>query len=216
MRVQSPSIDTTLVVIAGGSGSRMGGPKHSLQIAGEPILTDLLRRLRWSGQKLLALGAQEPSNVPGAEAFDEIVHDARPDMGPLAGVVRALEASTTPAIVVVPVDMPELSHDHLAWLIERVVERAGCAGMMCRRFASETRLEPFPLYLDRALLPEVSRMLESGERALWAITRLPGYVQLAVPAEWPEAVWTNLNTPDDLARTERARGYTGGSPSSRP
>lgn len=208
--------DTTLVVIAGGAGSRMGVPKHSIRIAGRPILEDLLRRAGWDGPTILSLDAGTTGPVGGAEGFGAVVHDAASGLGPLAGVVRALGACRTAALVAVPVDMCEFSHEHLAWFVERAARIGAEAAMMRRRLVAGEPLEPFPLYLTRASGLVIEGMFARGERALRNLTRVPGFECIDAPANWPESVWTNLNTPDDLARAERARGYTEPSSASRP
>jgi molybdopterin-guanine dinucleotide biosynthesis protein A len=200
--------DITLAVIAGGSGSRMGMPKHMLRLAGEPILADVLRCARWSGPTILSLGAGEAGVVPGCELFDQVLRDDVSDGGPLAGVICALGLCRTSAMVAVPVDMCELGHEHLVWLC-RKVEEAGCeAAMMQRIDAKGARFEPFPMYLRRGALPAINAMFDGGERALRSIMGVRGFALIDAPREWPESVWTNLNTPEDLARAHCARGYT--------
>ena len=53
---------TTLVVLAGGYGSRIGMPKGQLRVDGRPILEHLVARLCWKGPTLIitAPGMQHP------------------------------------------------------------------------------------------------------------------------------------------------------------
>ena len=60
---------TTLAILAGGEGSRMGQPKAELRIGARPILSYLLDRFLWAGPTILvtAPGRKRP---PGATGFD--------------------------------------------------------------------------------------------------------------------------------------------------
>src|SRR3954467_6767125 len=90
---------TTLVILAGGAGSRMGKPKGGLLIDDRPILEYLLDRFRWPGPTLLvtAPGREHP---PGCQRFDLEAVDPVSDAGPLRGILTALENATTDQVVV--------------------------------------------------------------------------------------------------------------------
>src|SRR2546430_7328455 len=90
---------STLAVLSGGAGSRMGGPKGSLEVRGKPILEYLLGRFQWRGQTLLvtAPGIGRPR---GAERLDREVLDPVAGLGPLRGVLTALENASTEIVVV--------------------------------------------------------------------------------------------------------------------
>jgi molybdopterin-guanine dinucleotide biosynthesis protein A len=72
---------TTLAVLAGGEGRRMGGPKGVLALDGRPILERLLDRLDWPGPTLLvtAPGREHP---PGWRRFTNEVTDPVAGEGP--------------------------------------------------------------------------------------------------------------------------------------
>src|SRR5437588_92808 len=118
----------TLAVLAGGEGSRMGAPKGSMQIAGDPILAYLLRQLAWPGPTMLitAPGREHPS---GHELFDaeftEVI--AR---GPLGAVLTALENLRTPFLAVVTVDMPGIQSRQIIWIADQLNDQLETLGMM--------------------------------------------------------------------------------------
>src|SRR5689334_1084766 len=107
MERASDRSDVALAVLAGGAGSRMGGPKQGLRIGGEPILARLARRANWSGPKVLVLGVAGEAGE-GAEMFDVVARDEVAGEGPVRGVLTAVEACGAAAVVVVPVDMPNI------------------------------------------------------------------------------------------------------------
>src|SRR5690349_6303951 len=128
----------TLVVLAGGAGSRMGRPKGLLEVDGRPILAYLLDRLHWAGPTMLvtAPGRERP---PGAERFDREFSDEVADEGPLRGVYTAVTHATTPAVVVIGVDMPLVERGDLEWFVKELRARPSAAGVMAWRGG---RVEP--------------------------------------------------------------------------
>src|SRR4051794_29684613 len=84
----------TLAILAGGAGSRMGGPKSNLTLHGRPILDYLLDRFSWPGPTLLITspGREHP---PGHTRFSAEAVDPVPDQGPLRGILTALQHATT-------------------------------------------------------------------------------------------------------------------------
>ena len=186
----------TLAVLAGGEGSRMGRPKGLLRLHGKPVLEYLLDRFEWPGPTLLvtAPGREHP---PAWERFSREVPDPVSGLGPLRGILTALEAAETPLVVVASVDMPGVGREQLEWLVSRA---EGQLGLLLRRCtASGLLVEPFPSMFRVKAAPVVSAQMDSGRRAIHALGSFPGFAVTDAPQEWPASVWTNLNTPDDLA-----------------
>jgi molybdopterin-guanine dinucleotide biosynthesis protein A len=187
----------TLAVLAGGEGSRMGRPKGLLRVHGRPVLEYLLEQFDWPGPTLLvtAPGREHP---PGWELFSREVQDPAAGLGPLRGILTALEAAQTPLVVVASVDMPGVGREQVDWLVSRI--QVQVLGVLCRRATESGPLvEPFPSAFRVSAAPLVSRRLDDGRRAVHALSGAPGFDLADVPGEWPPSVWTNLNTPDDLA-----------------
>lgn len=184
----------TGVVLAGGTGRRMGRDKARIEIGGEPLLLRIVHRLAevcqpvlvasGDGQRLADLGHPE-------------VADALPDRGPLGGIVAGLEAATTELVAVVAVDMPQASPDVLRLLADR--------------WSGEDAVIPTdadgwqPLhgvYAVDAAVP-LRAALERGSPSVRdALARLQ--VRLAGPDVWGHVdpggrFLTNLNDPHDLA-----------------
>lgn len=192
---------TTLAVLAGGEGSRMGRPKGLLEIAGRPILAHLLERFAWPGRTLLvtAPGRESP---PGWEMFDAEAVDPIAGEGPLRGVHTGLAAATTELVVIAVVDMPQVGRTQVEWLNGLLAGIPSAAAVMLRR--GET-IEPFPLACRRDLaLPLVAELLASGRRAVHGLAALPGVRVVQPPEDWHASVWKNLNEPGDL---DPAGGY---------
>lgn len=189
--------EITLVVLAGGEGSRMGRPKAWLDVGGRPILDCLADCLAWPGPTLLvtAPGREHP---PGAERFDAEACDPAAGLGPLRGLLTALEHGTTPLLVAATVDMPFVRIDHLAWLAAALARHPEANGILTSRTGSGgVHVEPFPCALRSQAKGAIAAHLAGGRRAVHSLLARDGFAALAAPADWDETVWTNLNTPAD-------------------
>ena len=201
--MQSPHEGVTLAVLAGGQGSRMGRPKAMLQLGGRPILEYLLDRFAWPGVTLLvtAPGREHP---PGWQRFDGERSDPAPGQGPLRGILTALENSRTPRLIIATVDMPNIRHQHLQWLVDHL-DCSGAKGVMCRCcIEAETQIEPFPLALSRESQPIIRSRLDAGKRWVLGLLEERDFVSVDAPADWDRKIWLNLNAPEDLARLDPA------------
>ena len=110
----------------------MGRPKGDLALDGRPILERLLDRLNWPGPTLLvtAPGREHP---PGWQRFAMEATDPVAGDGPLRGILSALEHAFTNELVVLPVDMPNVTAASLAWLAARLREDPAAAALMVER-----------------------------------------------------------------------------------
>jgi len=189
------STTTTLAILAGGEGSRMGLPKGGLRVGDAPILAYLLDRWRWEGPTLLvtAPGREHP---PAWERFTREVTDPVTNEGPLRGVITALRATDSDVLIVTTCDMPRVEARQLVWLEQAVLERPNAGLIMIER---DEQLEPVPFAIRTDALPRLEEHFSAGGRSLHSLARFPSAVLIAAPADWPAEVWTNLNTPDDLA-----------------
>jgi len=198
------SSTTTLAVLAGGLGSRMGVPKATLEFRGKPILRYLVDEWRWPGPTLLvtAPGREHP---PACDVFDREVVDTVAGEGPLRGVLTALETVTTSFLVVATVDMPHVRCEHLQWLVEHLISlpTSDLAIMTSRSLPDSGRqIEPFPCAMrsGSCMLEIVRHRLARGERSVWRLAQEPGTRIVPAPPHWPADTWVNLNSPEDYLK----------------
>jgi molybdopterin-guanine dinucleotide biosynthesis protein A len=191
---------TTLAILAGGEGRRMGTPKGVLTLDGRPILDRLLDRLNWPGPTLLitAPGREHP---PGWQRFTNEVTDPIAGEGPLRGILTALEHSSTNEIVVLPVDMPNVTPPPLAWLAARLRDNPTAAAVMTERPGrAPSRIEPLPAAFRTNIAQTLIRaQLANRQLALHQLAKSPEIIVVPASPAWPTDFWVNLNTPSDLA-----------------
>ena len=171
----------------------MGTNKAELEIGGRPILEFLLGKMNWAGPTMLVTspGRERPR---GSAKFDRELVDPVARIGPLRGVLTALENSATPLLLIVTVDMPGVGREQLDWLTNQPVNM----GIVCCRLVDGAKqIEPFPLLLHTSARPTVIDQLNHQRRSVQSLSKLPGFDVVEAPGDWDPAVWTNLNTPAD-------------------
>lgn len=202
---QTDPSSVTLAILAGGQGSRMGGPKGEIRIEGRPILTYLLEHFSWRGPTLLvtAPGREHP---PAWERFGREVIDPVSDQGPLRGILTALEHLETTLLVVATVDMPGLQAAQLHWLLDRMRKSPDCLGLMLRSSAGKPTIEPFPSAFRVGAREIIGRRIQVGKLSVQKLIEVKGFETVAAPATWDSRTWTNLNVPADLTRFTDSMG----------
>lgn len=205
------AVQTAGFVLAGGRSSRMGSDKALARFAGEPLIRMALSTMAQAG-----IAARIAGSRSDLSSFAQQIPDQAADAGPLGGVCAALAFSTARWNVFMPVDMPLLP----ASLLTALLQRAVITGALVTVATLSGALQPFPVLLDRSVLPAIQQCLSSGLTACYqAWKTIPaelGGCLDAVPVEslrqcgWcehplflPPLYWfQGTNTPAELARLE--------------
>ncbi|HEU5397138.1 MAG TPA: molybdenum cofactor guanylyltransferase [Verrucomicrobiae bacterium] len=145
------------VILAGGKSSRMGRDKAFLQRAGEPLLARQIRLAREAGAEEIFISGR--GNVDYSEFGCRVLQDRFADAGPLAGIERALAESATDFILVLAVDLPEMSAAFLQTLLAECREGIGAVPGVAGR------LEPLAAVYPRRAHPLAAALLEKNTRA---------------------------------------------------
>src|SRR5271168_2169863 len=98
------------MLLAGGLSRRMGVDKATLIIEGEPLWQRQLRTMR--GLRPEALWVSARAELPWCPVGTEVVTDKMPSRGPLSGVAEGLRLLQTSHLLVVAIDLPQMTTDH--------------------------------------------------------------------------------------------------------
>ncbi|MDX1605534.1 MAG: molybdenum cofactor guanylyltransferase MobA [Candidatus Competibacterales bacterium] len=192
----SPSL--TGVVLAGGRARRMGGrDKGLIPLAGEPLAARAARLLGPQVDALLINANRNRDEYAALLPGVRVVGDATGGfLGPLAGMLAALEATRTDYVLTVPCDSPLLRGDYA----ERMVAALVAADARLAVAHDGERLQPVFALLQRDLSPDLRRALGAGERKIdrWYARHRPA---LADFGDAP-AMFRNVNTPEELQALE--------------
>lgn len=185
-----PSARRAGFVLAGGESSRMGRDKALLACGSGTLLEQVAAQVAAAAGSATVVGGANRYRALGLPAIE----DTAEGCGPLAGICAALAATAAPWNLVVACDMPALTADFLARLLERA---ESCGGDSLIPVSSAGRLEPLCAAYHRDALPRLSRALGRGVLALHDAVPGPRTVLWRVP---DLAHFANLNTPEDLFR----------------
>jgi molybdopterin-guanine dinucleotide biosynthesis protein A len=195
-RSMPPSQPFSAVLLAGGQSSRMGVDKAGLVIDGEPLWQRQLAKLRATGAAEVFISGR--IDGPYAGGGVEILEDTMPLAGPLAGIATAFRRIQYDWLLVLAVDLPDVSARLLAQLVaEAKVDGVG------RVPAHGEWLQPLAAVFARACASIVEECLASEHRSMRRFFRLAGRQGLATARALSDAEYAqfrNLNTPADLAQ----------------
>src|SRR5579859_1217640 len=118
----------TALLLVGGQSRRMGSDKAGLLLKGEPLWARQLRILRELQPEALWISARVPPAWRPPEV--EFVPDEPPSRGPLSGIAAALQRLPTSHLLVLAIDLPQMTPEHLRQLC--TLTRPAC-GVIPRR-----------------------------------------------------------------------------------
>lgn len=167
----SAAARTTIVLLAGGSATRLPG-KLALPIEGEPMLVRVYRRLV-DGTRPCVVSARGPlAHALAAEIDAPVVFDDRGDVGPLGAIVTVASTLSTPLFFAAAGDLPELDASFIDDL-ETAYDAHGAVGAPPEAVVPawpNGALEPLAaLYDTSAAVHAGSVALASGRRRVSAM-----------------------------------------------
>jgi molybdopterin-guanine dinucleotide biosynthesis protein A len=173
-------------VLAGGRSSRMGRDKALLRHWGVPLVVRAAAAVADAAGSVTILG--DPG-VYGHFGWPALA-DAEPGLGPIGGLLTALEHSSAEWNVLVACDMPGLSPDLLRELLRKTARtRARCVAPV-----TADGFEPLCAVYRRNALPEVRSAIAAGRLKMRDL--LPLLHAMPVSGFDP-ACFRNVNTPED-------------------
>ncbi|WP_378947102.1 molybdenum cofactor guanylyltransferase MobA [Paracoccus sp. R86501] len=191
-----------IVILAGGRATRMGGQdKPLLLLRGQTLLSIILDRLQGQGSPVALNANGDPARF--AQYGLPVLPDSLPEYpGPLAGILVAMEWAASQGaaqVVTVAGDTPLFPRDLVAGLTRAAVP-AGLA-LAATRDGGVLRDHPTFGMWPVDLRDDLRATLAQGQGRVRSFTARHGAVQ-AVWDAMPHDPFANINTPDDLTRTE--------------
>lgn len=181
-------------LIAGGKSRRMGRDKCLLEFHGMPLWQRQLAVLAEMGPaEILISCRKEQAYVEFSSA--RIVPDAWSDAGPMGGIASVLQAASQEMVLMLAVDMPEISAPFLDRLFTHVTPGCGAVIKTPRGF------EPLAAIYPKSLGPLAVDCVNSGKFRLqdFVLSAVEAGMMRSVEISEQEAIpLMNLNTPGDL------------------
>ena len=182
------------VILAGGESSRMGQDKAWLEAAGQPLITRAVSIIRDSGIEDILISGRAGTDYSALRC--PVLLDREPGCGPIAGIERALEATSAPLMLVLAVDMPNMSAAFLRKLADHCDALTGAVPKL------NGQLEPLTaIYPQRCRLIARDCLLKSrlAARDFADACLRERAVRTFVVARADAACFDNWNTPADVA-----------------
>ncbi len=178
------------LVMAGGHSVRMGTDKSALDFHGKPqgqycseLLGGVLDRV-WVSTRM---------GAPEDDAFEGLprIEDAYEDIGPMSGVLSAMDKERDAAWFVLACDLPFINEHAVRELLD-----GRDAGRMATAFmASDGFFEPLCAIYEPHIAPLLRERLAAGRFSLRDVLT-DADVRMVCPPE--DRMLTNVNTPEEL------------------
>jgi molybdopterin-guanine dinucleotide biosynthesis protein A len=192
------------VLLAGGRSTRTGTDKAFIEIDGVPLWRRQLQMLEALRPHELFLAG--PRHEEWQEMNCIIIPDAEVNAGPLAGIAAALQRCSAPLLLVMAVDLPNMTHGYLHQLV------GSCGSGIGIVPGSDERLEPVVAVYPALSLPVAKSCLASRELSVQRFAARCVAEGLAVEkkiAAEERPLFLNMNTPDDLALASAGASHEG-------
>ena len=203
--------EISMIILCGGSSSRMGRNKAELVYGGKTFLeiqiekglalgvsSILLAGFRGSLYDLPILRERDfrvigEDRAEGAEPAVKIriIKDRYPGCGPLGGMEACLREAPSERSLVICVDAPLLPVSEMKKLI--AYSRSSSAGAVLIKGGG--RIQPLMGVYARHTADEMVRCIKAGNRAVMAALQRTGYE--VYESSCPDPVFRNINTPED-------------------
>ena len=181
------------VILAGGKSNRMGRDKAFLEINGKTLLARQIELARKIGAVEIFISGRMDTDYSAFAC--RVLEDNYPDAGPLAGIETALTAATHPMLLVLAVDMPEMTLDLLHRLVTFCTATTGVIPRV------NGMIEPLAAIYPKAVRAAAEKMLGRQSFAVKDFATMCVQSNLTVFVDLPavdSASFKNCNSPDDL------------------
>jgi molybdopterin-guanine dinucleotide biosynthesis protein A len=111
------------VILAGGESRRMGRDKAWLEVGGQSLIAKALATIRATGTREVFISGRPGTDYSALGC--PVLFDRETGCGPLAGIERALAEAASPLVLVLAVDMPNMTAGFLRTLLEECDELTG-------------------------------------------------------------------------------------------
>lgn len=182
------------LLLAGGASTRMGQPKALLECGGRPLWQVQAEKLQALGPEELFLSIPRDLSLP-SEPW-RVLHDEKVGLGPLSGLHAALRAMTGGWLVVLAVDLPDMTTAFLQSLYDAA--RAKGCGLVPQL---DGFYEGLAAIYPRSLAGLCGEHLASNDRSFQRLARQAiddGLLSTYPVSEEDRALFRNVNRPADL------------------
>jgi molybdopterin-guanine dinucleotide biosynthesis protein A len=193
------------VILAGGSGSRLGAEKALVEVGGRPLIRSTVKKLLGIVDEVVVVArdARQAARLGGLVPQARLAWDAVPGLGPIAGLASGLASARGEYALTVGCDLPFLKVEVLELLFQ-----------LCEGYDAAVPVRSNGILETLHAVYHVRRMGEACERAMRR-----GDGRIRSPLAWLQVrqvaedilrpldplllTFFNINTKEDLAEARR-------------
>lgn len=183
------------IVLAGGKSSRFGSDKAISMFQGKTMLKHSVDLMKQFSDRVLISGDKEEYNIYGYPCVPDIYKG----IGPMGGICSCLKESDAPLNIIVTCDMPLVTSDMIARLVES------------HEFGKATVFEdydgyiyPFPVIFEKGHLSALEQQINAGNCDLKSALKACGTTKILLKKE-EVGCMANVNSKDELVRLEKSQ-----------
>ena len=179
------------LVLAGGKSRRMGQDKALLQREGKSQIGYLVALLEPLLDRVFVSARQDQSDEPERQRYAQII-DRYADMGPVAGILTAMEDYPDADWVVVACDLPNVDEKTINFLLEH---RSDASPFTAYRSSHDGLPEPLCALYRSGSDTIIRKFVDEG---MHCPRKMLIRSETALLTQPDPASLDNVNTPDDL------------------
>ena len=180
------------VILAGGKSTRMGRDKARLEVGGQTLLARQIERAREAGAGQVYISGPADRNY--ADFGCAVLSDRFEGGGPLAGIEQALAVGSSPVLLALAVDLPDMSAE---WLRRLAAESPDDLGVIPKR---NDFVEPLAAFYPTSARQLAEAQLGAGNNSAAHFARrcvASGLARFRELASGDEKYFANWNAPAD-------------------
>ena len=184
------------VVLAGGRSSRMGFDKSTMVLQNKKLIESTIKKLdSLFDDIIISVDSLEKKSEFN---HDKIVVDKVKGVGPLGGMISALEMAQSDRLFVIPCDMPVIDIKYISFMMKYMDDNEIILSEKNGYF------EPFPGFYSKSLIPRIEELINQNRRSIRSIFEC-SRTKVISESEWKklgfsEEIFTNLNTTQDVEK----------------
>ena len=182
------------LVLAGGKSRRMGSDKALLRQNGETQLSRAVKLLQTQLDRVFVSTTVAQADDAERSQFDQIV-DRYDDMGPVAGILSAMDSNSDVSWLVLACDLPNIDQATIACLLENLSPDHPAT-------AYRSTYDDLPEPLCAIYRPQARKIIDSFvDQGMNCPRKILIKSNTHLLAQPNPAALHNINTPEDLAGT---------------
>lgn len=191
--------DITVVILAGGQGSRMSGlDKGWLNLEGQPLISHILNSLRRQSENII-INANRNLNQYAEYGYPVLKDSMTGFQGPLAGMLAAMSFVKTQYILTLPCDGPFIVNDYVNRMMKGLGENTRAVAVA----SDGHNIQPVYTLLPVNLKPDLESFLASGHRAIKYWLKQQELNIIEFTSQHDARMFVNVNTPQHLDKLNR-------------